>query len=161
MPGVAFLFGLVLLAERAGLAPGLMLVVAGHLVFVLPYVHLTLAEAYRRLDPRWAAVARALGAGPGRAFVAVRLPLLSRAVLTAAAVGFAVSIAQYLPTQLLGGGRVATITTDAVALASGGDRRLAAAYGLSQALLPFLGFWLAYGLPRLLFRHRRGMGAGS
>jgi putative thiamine transport system permease protein len=161
VPAVAFLFGLVLLAERAGVAPGLALVVAGHVVFVLPYVYLALAEAYRRLDPRWSAVARALGASPGRAFLAVRLPLLSRAVLTAAAVGFAVSIGQYLPTQLLGAGRVPTITTEAVALAAGGDRRLAAAYGLAQSLLPFAGFWLAYGVPRLVFRHRRGMGTGT
>ena len=158
VPAVAFLFGIVLLAERAGLAPGLALVVAGHLLFVLPYVHLALAEAYRRLDPRWSAVARALGASPGRAFLAVRLPLLTRAVLTAAAVGFAVSIGQYLPTQLLGAGRVPTITTEAVALAAGGDRRLAAAYGLAQSVLPFVAFWLAYGVPRLLFRRRRGMG---
>jgi putative thiamine transport system permease protein len=160
VPAVAFLFGLVLLAERAGITPGLALVVAGHLVFVLPYVYLALAEAYRRLDPRWSAVARVLGASPGRAFLAVRLPMLARAVLTAAAVGFAVSVGQYLPTQLLGAGRVPTITTEAVALASGGDRRLAAAYGLAQSVLPFVGFWLAYGLPRLAFRHRRGMGTG-
>jgi putative thiamine transport system permease protein len=160
VPAVAFLFGLVLLAERAGIAPGFLLVVGGHLIFVLPYVYLALAEAYRRLDPRWSAVARGLGASPGRSFVMVRLPMLSRAVLTAAAVGFAVSVGQYLPTQLLGAGRVPTITTEAVALAAGGDRRLAAAYGLAQSLLPFVGFWLAYGLPRLAFRHRRGMGAG-
>jgi putative thiamine transport system permease protein len=159
VPAVAFLFGLVLLAERAGLAPGPALVVAGHLVFVLPYVYLALAEAYRRLDPRWSAVARALGASPARTFLTVRLPMLSRAVLTAAAVGFAVSIGQYLPTQLLGAGRVPTITTEAVALAAGGDRRLAAAYGLAQSLLPFAGFWLAYGVPRVVFRRRRGMGA--
>ncbi len=44
--------------------------------------------------------------------------------LTALAVGFAVSIGQYLPTLLLGWGRVPTITTEAVALSSGGDRRI-------------------------------------
>ena len=41
-------------------------------------------------------------------------------ILTAAAVGFAVSVGQYLPTLLIGAGRLPTITTEAVALASGG-----------------------------------------
>jgi putative thiamine transport system permease protein len=160
VPAVAFLFGLVMLAEGLGFRPGLLLVTLGHVVFVLPYVYLALAEAYRRLDPRWGAVAASLRASPGRVFLAVRLPMLTRALLTAAAVGFAVSIGQYLPTQLLGAGRVPTVTTEAVALAAGGDRRIAAAYGLAQSILPFAGFWLAYGLPRLLFRHRRGLRFG-
>ncbi|MDX1606516.1 MAG: hypothetical protein R3202_10020, partial [Candidatus Competibacterales bacterium] len=62
-----------------------------------------------------------------------------------------------LPTQLLGAGRVPTITTEAVALASGGDRRVIAAYALVQASLPALGFGLALLLPRLVFARRQAM----
>ncbi|MDX1605846.1 MAG: ABC transporter permease subunit, partial [Candidatus Competibacterales bacterium] len=105
VPQVAFLFGLVLVQARMGVRPGLWPVILGHLVFVFPYVYLSLVEAYRRLDPRWAQLALSLGASPDRAFLAVRLPLLLAPCLTAAAVGFAVSIGQYLPTQLLGAGR--------------------------------------------------------
>lgn len=49
----------------------------------------------------------------------MRLPMLLAPVLTAVAVGFAASVGQYLPTLLVGGGRLSTLTTEAVALAAG------------------------------------------
>jgi putative thiamine transport system permease protein len=49
-----------------------------------------------------------------------------------------------LPTQWLGAGRWPTVTTEAVTLASGGQRHTAAAFAVLQALLPVLGFaWAA------------------
>jgi len=161
VPSVAFLFGLVMIQAQVGVRPGLGAVIIGHAVFVLPYVFLSLAESYRRLDPRWSHQARSLGAGPWRVFLRVRLPLLLAPILTAAAVGFAVSVGQYLPTILLGAGRVVTVTTEAVSLASGGDRRLTAIYALVQLLLPALGFLLAMRVPRYVFRRRRGLLPGA
>jgi putative thiamine transport system permease protein len=157
VPQVAFLSGLAIGTEMLSLHPGFWLVVGGHVVFVLPYVFLSLSEPYRRLDPRWVMAARTLGAGPDRAFWMIRLPMLTTPCLTAAAVGMAVSIGQYLATQLLGAGRVATVTTEAVALASGGNRQLLGVWALAQALLPALGFGVALLVPRLAWRHRRGM----
>lgn len=154
VPPVAFLYGLVQWQTQLGLAAGWLAVMLGHVLFVLPYVFLSLAEAYRRLDPRWSQLASALGATPSRVFWRVRLPMLVAPIGVAAAVGFAVSVGQYLPTVLLGAGRLSTLTTEAVALASGGDRRLTAVHALAQLALPALGFALALGLPRLLFRHR-------
>jgi putative thiamine transport system permease protein len=54
-------------------------------------------------------------------------------------------------------GRVSTLTTEAVALSSGGDRRLIGVYALSQTVLPLLGFALALALPALVYRNRRGV----
>lgn len=157
VPPVAFLFGLVIGAEVIGIRPGFWLVALGHIVFVLPYVYLSLVEAYRRLDPRYDRLARTLGASPARVFWTIRMPLLLAPCLTAVAVGFAVSVGQYLATQLLGAGRLPTVTTEAVALASGGDRRVIGIWALVQALLPGLGFALALAVPRLVWRHRRQM----
>lgn len=157
VPQIAFLFGLIVAAESLGIRPQLGLVIAGHLLFVLPYVYLSLAETYRRLDPRWLKVARSLGVSRSAAFWRVRLPLLLAPLLTAFAIGLAVSIGQYLPTQLLGAGRVTTVTTEAVALASGSNRRLIGVWALVQASLPLIGFMLALGLPRLLGTHRRDL----
>jgi putative thiamine transport system permease protein len=56
---------------------------------------------------------------------------------------------------------VETLTTEAVALSSGGNRRVIGAYGLLQMALPALGFALALTLPRLIFANRRGMWAGA
>ena len=62
----------------------------------------------------------------------------------------AVSVAQYLPTLYVGEGRFSTVTTEAVTLASGGQRSLVAAYAWLQWLIPVLGFSLAawLGKPR-------------
>ncbi|KAA5605597.1 ABC transporter permease [Roseospira marina] len=161
LPQVGFLFGVQILAVFAGLDGTWGAVVWAHLLFVLPYVFLALADPHRRLDPRWRRTARSLGAGPGRTFVRVVVPLLLRPILFAAAIGFAVSVAQYLPTLFLGAGRHPTLTTEAVALAAGGDRRLIGVRVFLQAALPLLVFGLALALPRVLFRSRSAMAAGE
>lgn len=160
VPQIGFIFGLVLLAELAGVPPGGGLVAAGHIIFVLPYVYLSLSEAYRRQDPAWTKIARTLGQSAAGAFWKVRLPMLLTPLLTAFAVGAAISIGQYLVTRLLGAGRVETVTTEAIALAAGGDRRLIGAWALTQAILPVAGFALALAAPRLIWRSRRGMLGG-
>lgn len=157
IPQIAFLFGLVVAAEFLRWTPDWPLVLGAHLLFVLPYVFLALSEAYRQLDPRWTQLAATLGASPWRSFWHIRLPLLLAPCLTAAAVGIAVSVGQYLATQLPGAGRVPTLTSEAVALASGGNRSIIAVWALLQAILPMLGFALALFVPRWVWRHRNGM----
>ena len=161
MPQVAFLPGLAELGLRTGVEGSTGAVAAAHLVFVLPYVFLSLAAPWRAWDPRIAVAGAALGATPGRIFWRLRLPMLLRPVLTAAAVGFAVSVGQYLPTLLIGGGRVTTLTTEAVALSSGGNRRIIGTYAMLQLALPLLAFALALALPAALFRNRAGMRPGA
>ncbi len=158
LPQVAFLPGLTHGFLTLGLADTPLAVALMHLIFVLPYAVLSLGPPYRALDPRYALAAATLGASPRRIFLSIRLPLLLGPLLTTLAVGFAVSVAQYLPTLLAGGGRIETLTTEAVALASGGNRRLAGAYGFLQLLLPALAFGLAIALPKLIFRNRAAMG---
>ncbi|MCC5883170.1 MAG: ABC transporter permease subunit [Halomonas sp.] len=157
VPQIAFLFGLVVMMESLGIRPTHALVIFGHLLFVLPYVFLSLSESYRLFDARWSQLALSLGASRNGTFWRVRLPMLLAPMLTAAAVGLAVSIGQYLPTQLLGAGRVPTVTTEAVSLAAGGNRRVIGVWAMVQASLPLVGFIIAVGLPRLLWSNRRGM----
>ena len=159
VPQATFLMGLQTLAIGSGLDGLRASVVAAHVVFVMPYVFLSLADPFRAWDARQGLVAATLGAGPDRVLWRVRLPMLLRPVMTAAAVGFAVSVGQYLPTLLIGAGRVSTLTTEAVALASGGDRRLIGVHALAQALMPLAGFALALAVPAIAFRHRRGLRA--
>lgn len=157
VPQIAFLPGLQMLAIPLGLDGTLLAVAAIHLVFVLPYVFLSLSGPFRAWDRRIATAAATLGASDARIFWQLRLPMLAAPVLTAAAVGMAVSIGQYLPTLLIGGGRIETLTTEAVALSSGGNRRLIGAYAVLQLLLPALAFTAALLLPLLFWRNRRAM----
>jgi len=140
VPQIAFLFGAQVLLVRADLDGTLVAVVWAHLVFVLPYLFLSLCDPWRALDPRYTRAAASLGASRWRVLAAVKIPLLARPLLIACAVAFAVSVGQYLPTVFAGNGLVATLTTEAVTLSSGGDRRLVGAYTTLQALLPMAAF---------------------
>ena len=160
IPQTAFLPGLQTLLLNAGADVGRGPVMLAHLVFVLPYVFLSLADPFRAWDARTGTVAAALGASPDGVLWRVRLPMLLRPVLTAVAVGLSVSVGQYLPTLLIGGGRVSTLTTEAVALSSGGDRRAIAVFGLMQTGAALVPFALALLIPALVWRNRKGLQHG-
>lgn len=157
VPQVAFLFGLQVLLVRIGADGRLLAVIAAHLVFVLPYLFLSLADPWRAFDERYARTANSLGASRWRVFWFIKLPILIRPVLMASAVAFAVSVGQYLPTLFAGSGRVATLTTEAVTLSGGADRRVIGTWALLQAVFPLCVFVAAAWVPRLLYRNRRGL----
>ena len=154
LPQVAFLFGLQVLLVRLGADGRFWAVVWAHLVFVLPYLFLSLADPWRAFDARYSRAALSLGASRWRVFWRVKLPILLRPVLLSCAVAFAVSVGLYLPTLFAGAGRVATLTTEAVTLSSGADRRVIATWALLQAAFPLMVYALAATLPRWLYRSR-------
>lgn len=152
VPSIAFLFGLIWLQQFIAQQLTFVNVVFTHFLFVLPYVFLSLSSSYRQLDQRFANVAASLGATPMKVFFQVKLPQLFAPIMIAFALGLAISFGQYLPTLLAGGGRIATITTEAVTLANGASRRTSAVYALLQMILPLIGFSLAWILPKYFFR---------
>ncbi len=160
VPQTAFLFGLQIAALKSNLGYGYTALIITHLIFVLPYVFLSLAHPFQSLDKRYIHMALALGKSHTRALFQIQLPLLLRPIITAFAIGFAVSVGLYLPTLLIGAGRIPTITTEAIALASGGNRRTIGVYAFLQSIIPFVGFALAIVLPAWLFRNRAGMRIG-
>lgn len=157
VPQVAFLFGLQVLLIRFRLDGTGFAVVWTHLVFVLPYLFLALADPWRAFDTRYARAAASMGASPWRVFWRIKMPILLRPLLIASAVAFAVSVGQYLPTLFAGAGRVATLTTEAVTLSSGGDRRVIGTWAALQALFPLAAYLLASLVPRWLHAQRRGL----
>ncbi len=157
VPQIAFLFGLQVLLVRIGADGRLLAVIAVHLVFVLPYLFLSLADPWRSFDQRYARTAASLGASRWRVFWRIKLPILLKPVLVACAVAFAVSVGQYLPTLFAGAGRVATLTTEAVTLSAGADRRVIGVWAMLQAVFPLLVFFAASAIPRWLYRHRKAL----
>ena len=157
VPQTAFLPGLQTLMLSTGLKSGFAPVVLAHLVFVLPYVFLSLSDPFRAWDVRFGTIATALGRSASAVLWRVRLPMLLAPVLTAVAVGFSASVGQYLPTLLVGGGRLSTLTTEAVALSAGGDRRAIGVYGLAQTVAAILPFAAAILLPQIIWRNRQGV----
>ncbi|MDD1782590.1 thiamine ABC transporter permease [Enterovibrio sp. ZSDZ35] len=126
-----------------------------HVFFAFPYVYLSLDGPWRSYDERLTRAALSLGKSPLRVWFSVKMPILLPAIAFAWAIGISVSLAQYLPTLILGAGRISTITTEAVALSSGFDRRVTAIYAIWQALLPFMFFSLAILTSRLQLKYRR------
>jgi len=158
VPGVLLVGGLYQLTLRLRLDGSLAGLWLAHSLFSAPYAMVALAPAYRGFDARYEQTARALGRSRAAFLLRIKWPMLLAPMASAAAVGFAVSVAQYLSTQFVGAGRHATVTTEALSLASGGQRTLMAAYALLQALLPALAFGLAWWVAR---RQARRLGLES
>ena len=147
VPQIAFLFGIQVLLVAGRLDGRWIALTWSHLLFVLPYVFLALSDPWRKLDDRYARTAACLGASPARVFWRIKVPMLLRPILFAGAVGFSVSVAQYLPTLFAGAGRLSSLTTEAVGLAAGADRRILGVYAFAQMALPLLGFAVALTVP--------------
>lgn len=147
IPQVSLLFGWQAVALWAGIDGLWWSVVYTHWLYTLPYVILILAVAWRELAPQWGQAAHVLGAGYWRVLWHIRLPLLRRPLCQAGAVAVAVSVAQYLPTLLMGAGRHSTLATELVTSFGGVDRRVIAALAVLQSLLPLMAFVLALIYP--------------
>ena len=150
LPALLWTLGLHQLTLAWGLDGSAAGVWLAHWLACVPYVLLTLHGPYAGFDQRLTAVAATLGHSRWHSLWRIKWPLLRASLASAFAVGFSVSVVQYLPTLYVGTGRFATVTTEAVALASGGQRNLMAAFAWLQWLLPAAVFaWAAwFGRPR-------------
>jgi putative thiamine transport system permease protein len=157
VPQIGFLYGLNVVFLRMGISGGMAAVIWAQMLFVFPYVLITLSNPWRNIDQRMVNAAAALGAGPWRRLITVKLPILLRPILTSAAIGVAVSVAQYLPTLFMGAGRIATLTTEAVTLSSGSDRRVTGVYACLQAGLPLVAYLASLAIPAIVHRNRRAL----
>lgn len=157
LPALPLVTGQYLLALYTGQDGLMTTIIWGHLLWVMPWMLFVLKPAWQRIDPRLILIAQTLGWSRGRIFWRVKFPLLLRPALIAFAVGFSVSIAQYMPTLWLGAGRYPTLTTEAVALSSGGSTAILATQALWQLLLPLSVFVLTAFFAAWLGRFRQGL----
>ncbi|MGP8304712.1 ABC transporter permease [Vibrio sp. YIC-376] len=155
IPQLSILFGMQVVTLYLNSNAYLFWVCWAHVFFAFPFVYLSLDGPWRSFDSGLTRVALSLGKSPLQAWLKVKLPILLPAIAFAWAVGISVSLAQYLPTLVLGAGRISTITTEAVALSSGFDRRVTAIYAICQALLPLIFFSFAILLSRINSKYRR------
>ena len=150
LPQLAVAGGQYRLFLETGLAGTMTGLFLAHLAPAAAYVLIVLQAPYRAFDGRYMKAARALSVASHSAWLRVKLPLLKAPLLAAGAIGFAVSIMQFVPAQLIAAGRYSTLPMEAVTLSSGGSRPLTAAFALALALPPLLVFLAAalLGRPR-------------
>jgi putative thiamine transport system permease protein len=142
-PQLSLLLGIQLASIYIGSEHFYLWVLWSHVFFVFPYIYLSLDGPWRSYNRRFNQVGLSLGKSPFTVWRTIKMPLLIPAIIIAMSVGISVSLAQFLPTLMLGAGRIATITTEAVVLSSGQDRRVMAIYALLQTITPLFFYALA------------------
>lgn len=143
IPQISFLFGLQTVFSFLGIDPGIGGVIWMHCLFVIPYIYLSLKGPYLAWDRRYEYSALTLGKSFLQMWFQIKFPMLKRAILLSAAIGFSVSNALFLPTIFGGGGRISTLVTEIIIFANGADWRLSAVAALILMGLPWAGYALA------------------
>lgn len=151
IPQISTMFGFQIFIARINYEGKLLVVLWSHLIFVLPYVFLSIGDTYRSFDQRYENIALGLGVSKWKFFWKVKFMLLLEPILFVFTIGFSVSISLYIPTVFVGAGRINTITTEAVNLFSGANRKTIGVYTTLQMLLPFVFFTAANFLKSLPF----------
>jgi putative spermidine/putrescine transport system permease protein len=96
VPGVAAGLGFLILGARLGLLANPSVLVAAHVVLVLPFVVRSVMVSVANLDPLLERAASSLGARPWRAFVRVTLPLLRPGLFAALLFAVIVSVNEFV-----------------------------------------------------------------
>ena len=145
IPQVGFVFGLKFLFSffDAHYLHFFFAVVWGHVLFVFPYCFLSIFAPYQKFDRRLMMVGRTLGRSRLYTTLKIKWPLLKAPIFFGCAIGISVSFSLYLPTLILGGGRLQTLTVETIALASGGNLRFIALLVVLQTGISFFVFFMA------------------
>lgn len=112
-------------------------VLVAHVWFSFAYGYLVYAPAERAVTQIHLSVGRSLGYRYWHSWWWFKRPLLHSALAHCFLVTFLVSVAQYVPTLLLSAGRLPTLTTELVAVSSGGEWQLPALYATLLWLIAF------------------------
>jgi putative spermidine/putrescine transport system permease protein len=96
VPGVAAGLGLLILAARLGLLANPAVLIAAHVILVLPFVIRSVMVSVANLDPMLERAAASLGARPSRVFWRVTLPLLRPGLFAALLFAVIVSVNEFV-----------------------------------------------------------------
>lgn len=146
VPGIAVTIGNQISMIRLGLAGTFLGVAILHSVFALPFAIRIMSNVFETVGDRLQHQAAVLGANPVTIFLRVTLPQIIPGLLAAFTLGFTISIAQYVTTFMIGGGRIITVTMLLIPHIQGGQSHIAAVYSvllivaavLSLALMEFV-----------------------
>jgi len=86
-------------------------VVAALVHVTMPIMVIMLAAALSHIDRNYEKAAESLGAGPVRIFMTITLPLSMPGIVTGFSTAFAWTFSAFATPQLIGGGRVSTVST--------------------------------------------------
>ena len=101
---------LIMLFIALGVKFGFLTLVLAHISFDVPYVIITVLPRLRKIDPRLIEASLDLGAKPSQTLWKIILPILKPAIISAAAIAFAMSFDDFIISYFTGGDDV-NVTT--------------------------------------------------
>ena len=116
VPEVVLAVALLLFLAWLGVPRSFPLLLAGHVIFALPFVILVIQARLTGLDRSYEDAARSLGASPAQAFLRVTLPLLTPALLAGALFAFTISFDNITGTLFWKPGGIETVPTQIYAM---------------------------------------------
>ena len=130
VPSVAVSIGNQISMIHLGLAGTFTGVALIHSVFALPFAIRIMGNVFEAAGNQLQLQAAVLGASPVFIFRHITIPQIMPGMLAAAALSFTISIAQYITTFMIGGGRIITVTMLLVPHIRGGQTHIAAVYSV-------------------------------
>jgi putative spermidine/putrescine transport system permease protein len=105
-------------------------IVLAHTIFALPYAIYILSGVFDILKDDYENCAANLGASKFQTLCFVTIPLLSPALSVSFILSFTISIAQYISTFIIGGGKFITLTMILIPYIQNGQIQIASIYSL-------------------------------
>jgi putative spermidine/putrescine transport system permease protein len=130
IPTTVFAMGVQVIFLNVGLARTVLGVVIAHCIVALPYAITIMSDITAAAGTKLEQAASSLGARPASVVFHVTLPAIAPGLLSAFCMSYILSFSQYFLTLLIGGGAVKTFAVTMFPYLSGGDRTVAAAYGV-------------------------------
>jgi len=137
-------FGVVLAALGVDLVFTWKAVVLAMSVMGLPLVVRTVRAGFEQVNRRYEQIAESLGAGPGRVFYSITLPLAFRSVIAGAILGFSRALGEFGATVMVAGnipGRTRTLAVSIYSYTETGQDAAAARLLAISMALAFVALW--------------------
>ena len=138
IPQISFLIGLQSFIIIFDFDSYLLPLIIIQLFYVIPYSFIILAPSLREIKKEIIIVATSLGKNRLQRLLDVKIPIVMSSLLTSFAIGMLVSFSLYTPVYFFGGGRITTLTVEALNLALSGSRQDLGVATFFQIIIPIL-----------------------
>ena len=138
IPQISFLIGLQSFIIIFDFDSYLLPLIIIQLFYVIPYSFIILAPSLREIKKEIIIVATSLGKNRLQRLLSVKIPIVMSSLLTSFAIGMLVSFSLYTPVYFFGGGRITTLTVEALNLSLSGSRQDLGVATFFQIIIPIL-----------------------
>lgn len=138
MPPTVVYFGLYRMFLRLGIGDTLMGVIISHAVSTLPYMVWACRLSYESVVRQYEPLLRSMALPLRQRVFRVLFPLMASGVATGTMLAMMISLCQYLPTLIIGGGVIRSLTGVMFPYILGGDIRTGAVYTIIFIMVSFM-----------------------